>query len=318
MTHSDVASQMAGTLEGAVGGMILEGTEELPVRVRVADDARSNIDRIETMNLLPSGSVPGESFPGVPLTSLGAIELQPEQTDILREDRRRLSEVQAFLKAGVLPAPVQAEFQRRFDAAGIVLPPGYSLEFGGEAAQRNDAVGNLMASVGVLAVMMVAALVLSFKSFRLAAMVGVVAFLAVGLGLGALWVFGFPFGFMAIIGTMGLVGVAINDSIVVLAAIREDEAARNGDVDAMREVVVRATRHVVATSLTTMAGFMPLILDGGGFWPPMAVTIAGGVGGATILALIFVPACYLIAMKRSFRCPVVDVVSRQSGGVALS
>lgn len=311
MTYSDVASQMADTLEGTVGGMILEGTVELPVRIRVAGDARDTVDRIETINLLPTKAGVGRAFSGVPLTSLGAIELQPEQTDIMREDRRRLSEVQAFLKAGVLPAPVQVEFQRRFEEAGIVLPPGYSLEFGGEAAQRDDAVGNLMASVGVLAVLMVAALVMSFRSFRLAALIGVVAFLAVGLGLGALWIFGFPFGFMAIIGTMGLVGVAINDSIVVLAAIREDQRARNGDVDALLEVVVRATRHVVATSLTTMAGFMPLILAGGRFWPPMGVTIAGGVGGATILALIFVPACYLIAMKRSFECecPVVNAAS---------
>jgi multidrug efflux pump subunit AcrB len=149
---------------------------------------------------------------------------------------------------------------------------------------------------------MVAALVMSFRSFRLAGLVGIVALLAVGLGLGALWLFGFPFGFMAIIGTMGLVGVAINDTIVVLAAIRDDHAARNGDAKALIDVVNRSTRHVIATSLTTMAGFLPLILDGGQFWPPMAVTIAGGVGGATILALIFVPACYMLVMKRSFEC----------------
>ena len=108
---------------------------------------------------------------------------------------------------------------------------------------------------------------------------------------------------------MGLVGVAINDSIVVLAAIQEDDLAKNGDVDAMREVVVRATRHVVATSLTTIAGFLPLIVAGGGFWPPMAVTIAGGVGGATILALIFVPACYLLLMQRSFECPAASLAA---------
>ena len=84
--------------------------------------------------------------------------------------------------------------------------------------------------------------------------------------------FGFPFGFMAIIGTMGLVGVAINDSIVVLAAIQEDEAAKNGNETVILEVVLRASRHVVATSLTTIAGFLPLIIAGGGLWPPLATT----------------------------------------------
>ena len=77
---------------------------------------------------------------------------------------------------------------------------------------------------------------------------------------------------MAIIGTMGLVGVAINDSIVVLAAIQEDEAAKNGNETVILEVVLRASRHVVATSLTTIAGFLPLIIAGGGLWPPLAVT----------------------------------------------
>ena len=188
-----------------------------------------------------------------------------------------------------------------------MLPPGYQLAYAGEAAQRDDAVGNLMASVATLAVLMVAALVLSFRSFRLASLIGVVAMLAVGLGVGALWVFGHPFGFMAIIGTMGLVGVAINDSIVVLAAIQENPDARGGDHAAILDVVVKATRHVVATSLTTIAGFLPLIIAGGGFWPPMAVTIAGGVGGATILALIFVPACYLLLMTPRFSASSLPV-----------
>ena len=146
---------------------------------------------------------------------------------------------------------------------------------------------------------MVATLVLSFGSFRVATIVGFVGALSVGLGMGALWMFGYPFGFTAIIGTMGLMGVAINDTIVVLAAIRENEAAAAGDRVAMREVVTRSTRHVISTSLTTMAGFTPLIISGGGFWPPLAVAIAGGVGGATILALILAPSAYLLLMCRS-------------------
>ena len=309
LNHQTTAQQMYAALEGVSGGLILEGTEELPVRVRATNTVRADTDHIESLNLLPVAAKPAERFPGVPLASIGEIKMTSTQSAITRINQRRLTVVQAFLKAGVLPAPVLAEFQRRLESPEFRLPPGYRLQFGGEAAQRDDAVGNLMASVGILTVLMIAALVMSFRSFRLAAVVGAVAFLAIGLGLGGLWAFGYPFGFMAIIGTMGLVGVAINDTIVVLAAIREDEAARNGDAVAIREVVIRSTRHVIATSLTTIAGFLPLILDGGSFWPPMAVTIAGGVGGATILALIFVPACYLIVMKRSFQLPTSTVVT---------
>ena len=146
---------------------------------------------------------------------------------------------------------------------------------------------------------------LSFQSFRQASIVGVVALLSVGLSLGALWTFGHPFGFMAIVGTMGLIGIAINDSIVVLAALRDDAEARSGDVGAVVDVVVRSTRHVLSTTVTTIAGFTPLLLEGTGLWPPLATAIAGGVGGATLLALILVPGSYLLATRRLSSAPVL-------------
>ena len=192
------------------------------------------------------------------------------------------------------------QFERQLTAADFRLPDGYEMEYGGEAAKRNDAVGNLMANVGVLMVLMVATLVLSFDSFRRAAIVGAVAALSVGLGLAAIWSFGYPFGFMAIVGLMGLVGVAINDSIVVLAAIGEDPRAEAGDPDAIRDIVTHSTaacRRDVADDHGRRSP--PLVLAGGGFWPPLAVAIAGGVGGATLLALFFVPSAFraLIARK---------------------
>ena len=66
-------------------------------------------------------------------------------------------------------------------------------------------------------------------------------------------------------------------------------------------VLMRATRHLLSTTLTTMAGFTPLILAGGGFWPPVAVAIGGGVAGATTLAVTFVPAMYVLVNRRRWR-----------------
>ena len=298
LNRTAIANQMNASLEGAVGGTILEGTEELPVRVRVSNSRRVDPAQIASLDFLPlqTNQQDDEMYAGVPLGSLATLKLSPEIATIPHYNGQRLNEVQAYISAGVLPAKVLEDFQQKLLEARFELPAGYSYEFGGETEERDAAIGSLMANVGVLFVMMVATLVLSFRSFRIAAMIGVVAFLSVGLGLGALWLFGFPFGFMAIIGTMGLIGVAINDSIVVLAAIRENVSARQGDPIAIREVVVRASRHIIATSLTTMAGFAPLVIFGGGFWQPLSVTIAGGVGGATILALYFIPSAYILVM----------------------
>ncbi len=297
LDHTAIARQLDAALEGSTGGSVLEATEELPVRVRVGNPRRGKLSEIAALDLLPAAPLGGPREV-VPVASLATVTLQPEVSVIPHFNTQRMNEVQAYITAGVLPAEVLGDFQTRLAASDFQLPPGYHYEFGGEASKRNDAIGNLLSNVGVLGVLMVATLVLSFGSFRMAALIGSVAVLSVGLSLGALAVFGYPFGFMGIVGTMGLIGVAINDTIVVLAAIREDASARLGHPAAVREVVVRSTRHVLSTTFTTIAGFLPLLLAGGGFWPPLATTIAGGVSGATILALFFAPAGYVLLMCR--------------------
>jgi multidrug efflux pump subunit AcrB len=295
LTNIELARQLENTLEGQLGGSILEDTENIPVRIRTTDEKRANLSEIVSLDLKTS-SVKQQGHQGVPLSAIADVNLKADVPSIPRLNGRRMNEIKAYVPAGVLPAKVLADFEQQLEESGYQFPAGYELTYGGESAKRNEAVGNLMANVSLLMVMMIATLVLSFKSFRIAVLIGIVAVLSIGLGRGALWIAGYPFGFMAILGTMGLVGIAINDAIVVIAAIKDDKDASQGNRKAVREVVIRSTRHVVATSLTTMAGFFPLIMGGGGFWPPLAVAIAGGVGGATLLALYFIPSAYLLVM----------------------
>jgi multidrug efflux pump subunit AcrB len=305
LDYRAVARQLDANLEGAVGGSVLEETEELPVRVRVANERRADLGEIAGVDVLGSRDSQGRRA-ALPLAAIASLTLEPESSTIAHFNGQRLNEVQAHVEAGTLAADVLEAFRARLAASDFRLPAGYRLVFGGESLQRDNAVANLMSSVGVLAVLMVATLVLSFQSFRLAAVIGAVAAMAVGLGMGSLAAFGYPFGFMAIVGTMGLIGVAINDSIVVLAALRENEQAAAGDPRAVRDVVLRATRHVLSTTLTTVAGFLPLLLAGGGFWPPLATAISGGVVGSTLLALAFTPAAFLVLRGRPATQPTSE------------
>jgi len=86
--------------------------------------------------------------------------------------------------------------------------------------------------------------------------------------------------------------------IVVLAALRANEDARNADKETIVQVTVESTRHIVSTTFTTIGGFLPLILFSDAMWPPLATAIAGGMVGATLLALIFVPSLYYLRVKR--------------------
>jgi multidrug efflux pump subunit AcrB len=131
----------------------------------------------------------------------------------------------------------------------------------------------------------------------LAGLLGSVAVGAIGFGLLALRIADYPFGFNPLLGLAGLIGLALNDSIVVLAAIRADPEARAGVLPAVVRATLSCSRHVIATTLTTIGAFLPLLVDGGAFWPPLAVVIAGGVLGASLLALLWVPAGYLILVR---------------------
>ena len=288
-----IAQQLQTTLDGSIGGSILDGTETMPVRVRVSDTNRGDLDQVASLDLVAAGS--GEI---IPLSALAEVTLEPDLATISRRNGQRINTVLGFLTPGSLPDTVLQAFEQRLADLNWQLPPDYRLEYGGEADARGDAVGNLLSTVGVLAILMTATLVLSFNSFGLAALIGSVALLSVGLSALALKVFGSLFGFTAILGTLGLIGLAINDSIVVLAALREHPDARQGDPHATEHVVMHATRHVIATTLTTITGFIPLMLDRTGFWPPLAIAIAGGLGGATILALYYVPAAHILIFRR--------------------
>lgn len=297
LDHRAIAMELSRSLEGITGGSLVEATEELPIRVRVAGQSRSDLAAIASMDLLAradaSNAKTRVSYRGVPLSAISHQQLVSETANIRHLDGKRINEVQGYIKAGVLPSAVLSEFERRLAAANVRLPTGYKIEYGGADSKRNDAVRELVGNVFIIVALMISTMVISVQSFRLAIVLFAVAGLSMGLGFGGLWLFGFPRSFMSLVATMGMIGVAVNDSIVVLAAIME-LPRENATIEKVRERVVESTRHILSTTLTTVVGFAPLFLYGGDLWRPVAVTISCGVGGATLLALVFVPCCYVL------------------------
>lgn len=292
----ELAEQLQASLDGVRGGSILESTEELPVRLRLGQSQRSEPADLYRMHL--ASNARGRA---VNVSTLGDLSFEPAAGVIARREGQRVNTIELYLRADVLPATVQARLTERLQTQGLEMPPGYRLEFGGETAERDSAVGKLMSSVGLILVLLVTTVVLSFNSFRLSSIIFTVAAFAPGLGLLCVWAFGYPFGFVVIVGLMGLIGLAINAAIVIIAELRSNANAVGGDPDAMVESVMNCTRHIGSTTITTLGGFMPLILDGGGFWPPFAISIAGGTLLASILSFYMVPAAFrLYALQRPF------------------
>mgnify|MGYP002621795493 CR=1 FL=1 len=285
----DLAGQLQANLEGITGGSVLEQLEEMPVRIRFASERRDRLAQVGSTNFV----LPGGDW--VPLEALGGLELRPELAGVTHFNGQRANTVKGYTRNDSLPINVTYAVLQQLEDQGFQLPSGYRLELGGAVEQDSEATGNLAAYAPILVTLMIATLILTFRSVPLAAMLGVVAVMCVGLALLSTWSIGFPVSFNTILGTLGLIGVGLNDSIVVLAAIRAHPQAREGDRRAIAEEVMGCSRHVLSTTLTTIGGFLPLLLlVGGDFWPSLAIVLAGGVAGATLLAVGFVPTGYVV------------------------
>ena len=299
MDLGQVARQLNDTLEGTTGGSLLEATEELPVRVRIGDGDRGSLAAIRALDVVPGDAgrqADSGAYPGVPLMALGTVRLEPSESPIARRDGERVNTVQGFIDLGVLPEEALAQVQAMLAETPLPLPPGYRLEFGGDSDARSETVRNLTSTLGVVVTLTIATIVLTFNSFRLSLVAGAVSFLSMGLSLLALAVFQYPFGIQALIGVIGSIGVSINAAIIIMTALQQDPGAMAGDTDRMREVVTKSSRHIVSTTVTTFGGFLPLILAGGGFWPPFAMAIAGGVLLSTVVSFYFTPPMFALVM----------------------
>ncbi|WP_371193571.1 efflux RND transporter permease subunit [Glaciecola sp. SC05] len=303
LSLNEIATQLQTALSGSTGGSVLEGTEEMPVRVRIDNQQRSSLSALEALPLINSQI--SQTGP-LGVASIGHFELQPSISGITRTNGERLNKVQAYLLPGVPAVTASEKLRVALNEGKLVLPQGYRLKMAGDADEQQQALGQLATYAPVLLVLMITALILSFSSVRFAGVIAIVAILSVGLGFFSLWLSGLPVGFNPLLGSAGLIGVAINGSIVVIASIASNAEAMRGNAAAIVEETMSCSRHILSTTFTTVGGLIPLLLfSEGSFWPPLAVVIAGGVGFSVILSLLFTPTivatlCRLREKRRAF------------------
>jgi len=287
----DIAQQLNSTLTGQVNGSIIEATESIPVRVRVANNHREKISDLANINLV-SPSLPANSEQFIPLTAIADLSLKTSRGAIPHRNGFRVNIIEGYIRSGVLPSTVLAKIKTELVEQNYQLPAGYSLKIGGESAERDRAVSDLLTSIGIIFTLLITVVVLSFNSFRLGFIIFLSAFQSVGLGLLTVYLFDYPFGFTVIIALLGLMGLAINAAIVIIAELKSNPLAVKGNNKEIIKSVQSCTRHITSTTITTVGGFLPLILAGGGFWPPFAIAIAGGTVLTTLLSFLFVPAAF--------------------------
>jgi multidrug efflux pump subunit AcrB len=316
---TDAAIAINDSLLGSVGGEVLEGTERLPVRVRLPEQDWATADQIANIRL-PQETVQGNPaglLTGVPLNAIASPELVPAQSPITRLNGQRMNTVRGYLTRGVLPEEALTALRRELQRNPVVLPDGYHFKFGGDSEERAEVTRTIMAPMALIIAALIATLVVTFNSWRLTAIALLVCGCSTGLSLLCLAIFNFSFGIMAMLGVIGSIGVSINAAIIIMTALQAHDSARLGNLVAVRWVVMDSSRHIVSTTLTTFGGFLPLILEGSRFWTPFAMAIAGGVLLSTIISFFLVPPMFVLTMGSRNKTRGAETVSYQRSADSL-
>ncbi|HCH0726987.1 TPA: efflux RND transporter permease subunit VmeI [Vibrio parahaemolyticus] len=293
ITKSDVDDFLSMSFSGMTIGLYRDGTTLMPIVARLPEDERIDIRNIEGMKIWS----PAQSeFIPLQQVTMG-YDMRWEDPIIVRKNRKRMLTVMA--DPDILGEETASTLQKRLQPQieAIQMPPGYSLEWGGEYESSGDAQESLFTTMPMGYLFMFLITVFLFNSIKEPLIVWLtvpLALIGVTTGLLAL---NTPFGFMALLGFLSLSGMVLKNGIVLLDQIEIEMKSGKEAYDAVVDAAVSRVRPVCMAAITTILGMIPLLPDI--FFKPMAVTIMFGLGFATILTLIVVPVLYRLFHKVS-------------------
>ncbi len=291
ITKSDVDDFLAMSFSGMAIGIYRDGTTLMPIVARLPDEERVDIRNIEGMKIWSPAL---SEFIPLQQVTLG-YELLWEDPIIVRKNRKRVLTVMA--DPDILGEETASTLQKRLmpQIEAIQLPPGYSLEWGGEYESSRDAQASLFTTMPMGYLFMFLITVFLFNSVKEPLIVWLTVPLAViGVTTGLL-ALNTPFGFMALLGFLSLSGMLLKNGIVLLDQIEIEMKSGKDPYVAVVDAALSRVRPVCMAAITTILGMVPLLPDI--FFKPMAVTIMFGLGFATILTLIVVPVLYRLFHK---------------------
>jgi len=289
----ELATQVRQAFFGAEIQRLQRGRDEVRVYVRFPEDERATVESLRSMWI----DVPGRGK--VPFEVVGEAVERTGVSAINRFNRQRVVNVEADVdKSRIEPGVVIKEVFSQVLPKILARYPGVSPRLSGEAEDEAETTDSLLLGAITIAIMIYAALAVPLRSYGLPLIImSVIPFGIVGAILGHLIV-GSSVSILSVIGMIGLSGIVVNDSLVLVDHI--SERLRSGSEywqDAVIEGGVRRFRPVLLTSVTTFMGLLPIQLEASiqaQFVKPMAVSIAFGVLFATFVTLFLVPVLYFV------------------------
>ena len=287
VTSSEISNVMQAYFTGSRYSVFREGEDQIPIVVRAEEAFRDSLEDLANL------SIPTDSGL-ISLDQVARFQPRLELSQLRRENQVR--QVKISGKSGTLDA---AEVEAMITPAleGLNLGPAYKVNVGGESADSAEANAKLLAGMPYAALVMIAALIFQFNSARRVLITFMtIPMIMIGAPL-ALLITSQPLSFFAILGLISLMGIIINNAIVLIDQIDIERGALPLD-DAIVLASKKRLNPVLLTSLTTVLGLVPMALFGGALFEPMAALMIGGLVLASPLTLIFVPPLYRLFFRR--------------------
>jgi multidrug efflux pump subunit AcrB len=284
VTREDIARSTKRAYDGLPIGLYRENEDLIPIVLRHVEEERESVSNMKALQVQPASSTYT-----IPLSQVTeGIATDWEDPLIWRRDRRRTITVQAHPIFGVTLPSLRSSLLK--DVEAIKLPPGYTMEWGGEHEDTVESQASLIPGTIPTAAIILFIIVALFNAIRpTLVIIFTIPFAAIGITAGLLAT-GTPFGFLALLGAMSLAGMMIKNSIVLLDQINLEIEAGKNRYQAVIDSAISRLRPVVLAAATTVLGVIPLLQDV--FWIGMAVTIMAGLSFGTILTMIMVPTLY--------------------------
>lgn len=305
LSSNDASEQLQFLLTGVTVTQIREDIRTVDVVARSAGRDRLDPAKLDGFTLI------GKGGQRVPLEQIGRAEVRTENPIMRRRDRMTTITVRGDIAEQLQPPEISLQVIKEMQPIVAKLPAGYTIETAAALEEAGKANAALAAIFPVMLVLMMVVIIFQVRSLASMAMVLLTAPLALVGVVPTLLLFNQPFGFNAILGVIGLAGIIMRNTLILIGQVHTNQLDGLDPYHAIVEATVQRSRPVVLTAMAAVLAFIPLTFSV--FWGSLAYTLIGGTIGGTLLTLVFLPALYAIW----FRIKPVDAALAHGADAAL-
>jgi len=289
ITNLDVATSSATGISGSKVAVLREGDKQIPIVARLRMEERAQLADLQNLYVYSM-----EGSQKVPLRQVSSIKYGMQTEKVRRRNQFRAITVSCMAEPGHLPSEIVSAARPQLMAFAAQLPSGYHMDFGGSEEEQVKGFKNQTVVLVISLVAIYLSLVFQFRNAIKPFVVFAAVPYGIAGGLAALWIMGTPFGFMAFLGIISLVGLIVSHIIVLFDFIEERRAEGEPLKEAVLDAGIMRLRPVMITVLALVFALIPLAMHGGPLWEPMCYAQMGGMMVATFITLLLVPVIYSI------------------------